>query len=216
MLVLQVLSVLPGLLCLVAMSLYMLAACLGKSSVLFSLPLSETRFSIVQYILIVLAALGIIVCVFQGVEAMLFWVPSEWGFSNEDSNFTSYRTHFAIVYAAFAVGWVFWISNASYHQEMHDILLKEVDGQGRIINAIDDRLKLEALQEEFQRKITELTAKRTDSGRKPGRYEALGSGPYPPAHPEDEEKIMYWRLRDTAEAQLKRLSDFDGENMCPK
>ena len=216
MLVLQVLSVLPGLLCLVAMSLYMLAACLGKSSALFSLPLSETRFSIVQYLLIAFAALGIIVCVFQGVEAMLFWVPSEWGFSNEDSHFTSYRTHFAIVYAAFAVGWVIFISKASYHLEMHDILLKEVDGQERIIEAIDDRFKLEALQNEFQKKITELTAKRTNSGRNPGRYDAVGSGPYPPAHPEDEEAIMYCRLRDTAETQLKRISDFDGKNIRPK
>ena len=39
------------------------------------------------------AAIGFLVCVFQGTNALLWWIPSNWGSHDEDGNFMPIRVY---------------------------------------------------------------------------------------------------------------------------
>jgi len=41
------------------------------------------------------AALGFLVCLYTGAEAMLFWFPSNWGFEDVDGDYQSVRSYLA-------------------------------------------------------------------------------------------------------------------------
>lgn len=43
-------------------------------------------------------AVGFLVCLYEGAEAMLFWIPSEWGFVGVEGDQLSTRTYIAVAF----------------------------------------------------------------------------------------------------------------------
>lgn len=204
--ILQVILALIGLGCVVSMGVFMFLSWRGRSPILFSLAFNQTKFSPGQLAFLFLAGTGLFVCIFQGVEAMLFWLPDTWGRFDEDGTFTAFRVTIASLYAGVALGWVGLISKVSYYSDKLEIMTKEIQGLEKILIRGDSQYTLDSLMDEFKGKRTELDDKRARSGRKEGRSRQW-SPPHDLLHPDDAEMMMYGRLVAAVDFQKKKLSE---------
>jgi hypothetical protein len=63
---------------LLALCIYIFLACRGDSPTLLS-TINARRMNWKRDLLLGLASIGFLICMFQGAEAMLFWMPDSWG-----------------------------------------------------------------------------------------------------------------------------------------
>jgi hypothetical protein len=76
---------------LLCMALFAFQAC-WKSDWLAAVLEKEWQYlSLILKNYFYLAAIGFLVCVYQGTHALLWWMPSNWGSNDEDGDFTSVR-----------------------------------------------------------------------------------------------------------------------------
>lgn len=48
----------------------------------------------------ILGAIGLLICLHQGVEALLFWIPNEWTYAGEDERL-SYKHIITVIFSCF-------------------------------------------------------------------------------------------------------------------
>ncbi len=92
-------------LALLSLSVCIYLAVRGDSVTLYS-AVNNDYLSTKQKIFLVFAAIGFLVCIYSGVKAMLFWMPSEWGRINSDGEHEAFKSIIASVFT-FVAGFSF-------------------------------------------------------------------------------------------------------------
>jgi hypothetical protein len=95
----HVLSALLGSLTLLCLSLYIALACGGRSELLYSTATSHPELRFHHRVFFLLAAAGLLVCLYQGADFMLSWMPDSWGNVGEDGDYTTLRAYVAGLFA---------------------------------------------------------------------------------------------------------------------
>ena len=155
MIILYVAMALLSTSCLVALAYYILLAYLGDSKILYTL-YDQIKMTWKHKIFFGLAAIGLLVCFFQGAEAMLFWIPKSWGFVDSDDSWMSYSTSFALGFAAMSTAFIGFLESASSHDIIHARLDEENDGLRQIIDSAYSLDRLTITKNSFDRKIEKL------------------------------------------------------------
>jgi len=197
MIVLQVILAAFSTACLVALGVYFYLASSGGSPTLYALSRRNPVLSMRQKLFLGFAALGLMVCIFNGAAAMLFWLPDSWGSIDEDGEFQTYRVGLALLFTMGAVGWLGFLEKASYGADRLDMVSVEAKGLREILNANESQHELESLKLKFSSKLTDL-----ESAHK---YSRGGISEYAPIHPEDDRIDTYRGLIHIIEVQQQQL-----------
>lgn len=88
---------------LIALSIYIFRAIRNREGTGFILNVIEEQVDRKGKIFLSLAAIGFLLCMYQGAEAMLFWMPDSWGRFSE-GEYTTYRDLLAGLFAALGGG----------------------------------------------------------------------------------------------------------------
>ena len=175
---------------------YVALAGFGSGTLAFSGEFRQ-RFSITEWMIVVGAAIGFFVCVWQGAETMLYWIPGDWGSFDEDGEWVTIRSGIALTLTSFSMLLLPLFGNASANRAWRRILSMEVRALEEIIGEIDSPGGLEAVRQKFLDKNAELARDHGDRD-----YHSLRE------HGEravDAEMQMYFRLAELAEKQRERL-----------
>jgi len=138
--------------CLLSLSLYIFLASKGDSLTLYSTLDSSLQISINQKIFLVLAAFTFLVCMYQGAEVMLFWLPSEWGGIDSDGDFHTLRSSLSITFVIFCgLKFIRFIDSATHEK----FFLREIREKSEELEKIIDASipELNRMKIEYERKI---------------------------------------------------------------
>lgn len=133
-----------------SMALYIYLAARGDSLTLYS-TMDHRLLSLKQKIFVGLAMIGLIACMYSGAEALLFWMPSEWGSIDSDGEYQTARTAFATIFATFAgLALVVFIDKANHEKFYLAEVLEKTKELERILEVSLDISKLEKLKNEYE------------------------------------------------------------------
>lgn len=138
---LQILLAIFSTMSLLSLSVYIYLWTKGNSCVLcntgnFSLPLKQNIF-------LLSACLGFLVCMFKGVETMLFWIPHEIGVFDSDGDYTSLKVHLAGLFTLGSLAFVGEIERSARDRialKLHQERSIEIDNYLEAYSNVD-RLK---------------------------------------------------------------------------
>lgn len=140
-----------------ALSLYILLAVRGKSELLYSTSSAATPLSWKEKTFFALAAIGFLVCMYKGAEAMLYWMPDSWGHLDSDDEYQTVRSFVALLFAAVGGLSLIGFIDKATHEKFHLRELAEWSaGQEKIINASPSLESLRYLRAEFETTIEEI------------------------------------------------------------
>lgn len=183
---------------LVALTVYIALAAGGRSEVLFStaygvLPPWRWRF------FLAFAAIGLLVCLFEGAHAMLSWLPGEWGSIDEHGEFVTIRTSLALLFAGGAGPFLIaFLDKATHEKVCLRLSLEKEEGLNEILKASLHRQTLTYLEEKYEQKADDL-ARSAHSGSAGRSYDHMRIGL-------TEERIVVLReLVSSAKRQRERL-----------
>lgn len=159
MLVLKVLLGIIGTLCLISLSIYIYLANRGDSITVYS-SVDTRLLSAGQKVFLGLAAMGFLTCMYQGAEAMLHWIPKDWGAIDEDGEYQTLQTTIASMFALFGgLTLAQFIDRAAHGVFFLRDLQLEGKELKRIIDASTSGIDLGSLEEEYAKEISALEAK---------------------------------------------------------
>lgn len=167
MLVLKVLVGLISTASLAALTIYAWLAYAGTSETLYS-TINTRLMDWRKRAFVGLAAVAFLVCIYNGVDGMLFWLPDSWGSIDEDGNFQTVRTALAGVGTAFiGLALIQVLDSATHLKFRHRMQELMTSGMEDILKASRDPRWLERLKEGHLKRIEELerdgTPRTTDS-----------------------------------------------------
>ena len=88
-----------GSLTLLCLSLYIGLAAGGRSELLYATASSHPELRLHHRAFFLLAAAGLLVCLYQGADFMLSWMPDSWGNVGEDGDYKTLRSFIAGLFA---------------------------------------------------------------------------------------------------------------------
>lgn len=169
MIVLKILLMTIGTMSLLSLSLYIYLAVKGDNLTLYSshrvITWNSRLLSVEQKTFLILAAIGLLICMYNGAEAMLFWMPNDWGSVDSEGEYQTLKASLAATFAIFGGGpLIQFISNATHEEFLLKEIREKAEGLERIVNAFINASVLEGLKEEYQKKIETLEAKTQKRG----------------------------------------------------
>ena len=138
---------------LIALCVFVFLVARGNSSTLLSI---DRSLNWRQKIFLALAAIGFLVCFFSGAEAMLFWMPDDWGQFGDDGEFHPTKASIAGIFALIGGGVLFKHIMDSTRKSVRLRLAEMQISLERRINNAGSREELESLRDEFTEKMNEL------------------------------------------------------------
>jgi hypothetical protein len=112
---------------------------------------------------------------FQGAEAMLFWMPDSWGQLDEDGEFRTFRSSLAVMFAGVGgVTLIYFMDQATRNRTFLRVLREQIQDERKVFTA-RSLARVDALKSDFEGKIEELEARvpRDTWGEEPLRIEYL-------------------------------------------
>jgi hypothetical protein len=179
--VLQIALAIVSTACFVALTAYLFMAAFKRGDTLYLLGING-RLSLKQNAFVGLAAVAMLVCFFNGAEAMLFWLPSDWGSLDEDGDFVLVRTSIASVFTLLAFGWLEVPSKAASNAKLLQIVSDEAKWLREIVASVGHPLGSDSIRRQLTEKLESL-----ELGRAPRHPEAA-------LLPDDERILMYRQL----------------------
>jgi hypothetical protein len=88
-----------------------------NQSLTLRLTMSPALMSWKQKLFLALVAVGYFICIYKGIESILWWIPDDWGGFNDENEWTSHKSGFAFAVslcATFVTAEVVGRFNASY------------------------------------------------------------------------------------------------------
>jgi hypothetical protein len=156
MIVLKVLFIAVSTGSLLALSVYIYLANRGGNATLY-LSDDYRHLSTNQKVFLGLAAIGFLICMFKGAETMLFWLPSEWGWPDEDGEFQSVRVLIASAFAMFGgIALAQFIDNSTHREFFLRDLRAECKELKRVVDASSSVAALDNLKKEYEEVIASL------------------------------------------------------------
>lgn len=104
-----------------------------------------------------LAALGLLVCLYTGSEALLYWLPNSWGGIDEDGEFRTFRSALAGVFTIIIAGPLIYVLEEVPKESFSFALLRDEVKYEREIHATVSPSQLDALRSRLGAKIDELS-----------------------------------------------------------
>lgn len=141
---------------LLSLSAYIGLAYWGKSATLYSTAL-RVGPSWRSRIVLILAAVGLLTCLFQGARAMLFWLPPTWGTVDENGEYETLATSLAALFTSGGLFLIAFIDKATHEKVWLRVAREQVEGLSEILQASLDRRTLDYLEEKYQKKVADLT-----------------------------------------------------------
>jgi hypothetical protein len=145
---------------------YIFQAVRGNSPTLSLLDGYHGDLSIWQKAFLIIAAIALMICIFQGVEAMLFWMPDEWGKVNEDGEYVTAKNTLAVLFITFGgLPFLKYLADAgpatifaAHYEERFYTLEKIVDAllSADNIEGTGNLWELRAVKVELEKKISKL------------------------------------------------------------
>lgn len=111
----------------------------------------RNNFSLPRKILLWLAFIGLAVCIYSGIDLMLFWFPKESGFINGEGEYTTYKTIIITPIFLFAIGFTL-VSLITMAEDQKKGIYYEIiaDGYKKILEANMREDILDNLKNEFE------------------------------------------------------------------
>lgn len=158
MILLKILIIAVSTLTLLSLSVYIYLAVKGDSITLYS-TVNSDYLSIKQKTFLGLAAIGFLVCMYNGAEAMLFWMPSEWGSVDSEGEYQTVKGSISGIFALLGgFSLIHFIDKATHEKFYLRTLRDESHELERIVNASVDIYELERIKKEYQKAVAELEA----------------------------------------------------------
>jgi hypothetical protein len=158
---------------LLALCVYIFLAWRGDSPILLS-TIDARRMNWKRDLFLGLASIGFLVCMFQGAEAMLFWMPDSWGQLDEDGEFQTFILSLALMFAGVGGVTLICFMDQATRDRTFLRVLREQSLDERKVHTARSLARLDALKSDFEGKIDELERKvPADSGEEPLRIEYL-------------------------------------------
>jgi len=140
---------------LVSLASYMALAYWGRSRILYSTAL-EVGPSWSARIFLVLAASGLLTCLFQGARSMLFWMPSTWGHVDENGEYQTLATGLALLFASGGLFFIAFIDKATHEKVWLRVLREQLTGFSEILRASLNGRALADLEAKHAKHAAEL------------------------------------------------------------
>jgi len=145
-------------LCLLSFFAYIRNFYIGHWSI-YALNNTHNTFSLLRKILLILAGIGLFLCLYAGISLMLFWVPG--GFI-DDGLYQSYRDYISIILAFFIWCIIFaTLINLTKDQENGTYYLIIAKGYKKILAARSNKQRLQDLILENEKEIKKLECELT-------------------------------------------------------
>lgn len=158
--------------CLLALSVYIYLVNRGDSLVVYSAE-DKRLMSFGRTSVVALAAIGFLVCMYQGAHGMLWWMPSEWGSIDEDGEYSTARSFLASMFTFFGgIAFVSFVDKASRYPFAMRHLATEARELRRILDGSMSKLRLAELEKEFDETIAALDARSEEQAK------LMGLDPY--------------------------------------
>ena len=94
--------------------------------------------------------IGLIACMYSGAEALLFWMPSEWGNIDSEGEYQTARTTLAAIFALYAGFTLAAFLDKANHEKFYIVeALDKTKELEKILEASLDISKLEKLKSEY-------------------------------------------------------------------
>jgi hypothetical protein len=142
---------------LLSLGLYIGLAYWGHSRMLYSTALNVLP-SWRDRIFLLLAAAGLLTCLYQGAYAMLFWLPSTWGAIDESGEYQTLATSFALLFTSGGLFLIAFIDKASHEKVWLRVTREQVNGLSEILRASLDRSTLAKLGEDYAKQAAQLAS----------------------------------------------------------
>lgn len=178
---------------LVSLAVYSALAYSGTSRILYR-TVDQRLGSKSTNVFFALAAIAFLVCMYQGAEAMLGWMPTSWGHVGEDGEYETVAHGLAFMFALFVGGSLAGVldkatHNAFFVQDLSD----ECRHLTQLLEAsLDDRW-LDSLRTDLEEKVAKIESER-------GRTDSTSH-----LWPEGQRRQRYRQLISLAERQQERL-----------
>lgn len=144
----------------VALSIYIFLAARGKSELLYATISSRLKLSWINKAFFAFAAIGFLICMYKGAEAMLYWMPSSWGTVDSDGEYLTFRSYVALLFTALGgIPFVAFIDKATHDKFELRELEEYSRGQEKIINALHSPESFPIVRKEFETSIEEIQSK---------------------------------------------------------
>jgi hypothetical protein len=170
--VIEVISFVFSVACIIASSIYLYLAYSGDSTVIYLQKSPPGCLSSMEGIFLGLAAIALLVCIYQGADTMLSWLPNNWGSNDEDGEFVTIRHSLAVLFT-FVGGFSFLsyltkagpalISIKHANEEIkfnEDILEAVIDTKSF---SVDSFWRLKSIKNDIEKKLIELDVNAEDA-----------------------------------------------------
>lgn len=194
----QVALAIIGTAALLCLGAYVYLAYRGESSLLYS-SIDSRLMTFGRRMFFLLAALGLLTCMFQGAEAMLWWLPSSWGSHDEYGDFTSLRVYVAATFTFIAGGALAIFIDRSAHNSffLRDANLERRELR-RVLKGYNATASLELIAKEYVEAQKTLDAKLS-------AYGELGHSELTYSLPEGQTILIYRQLEAEVAARIAEL-----------
>ena len=146
-----------------SLALYIYLAARGNSLTLYS-TMDNRLLSLKQKMFVGLAMIGLIACMYSGAEALLFWMPSEWGNIDSEGEYQTARTTLATIFAIYAGFTLAAFLDKANHEKFYMAeALDKAKELEKILEASFDMSKLEKLKTEYVSISQSLRARAKES-----------------------------------------------------
>jgi hypothetical protein len=186
---------------LICLGVYVGLAYSGKSVLLYRFSTHHSRLlSRKSKTFFAFAAFGFLVCIFQGADAMLGWMPSSWGSLDEDGGYTTLATTLAGMFAFVAgVALIEIIVGGTHDRFRVRQMTIEIEQLERLLDSSLDIHRLEVLTRDFQEETEKLRKREQNrTGRQSEDATTYWS-------PDGQLQVCYRHLTDLTERQKARL-----------
>lgn len=197
-LALQTLLATLGTAAFICMALYAYLAYRGHSDLLYSS--ADTRLlTLPKKFFFGFAAIGFFTCIYQGADALLWWIPSSWGAHDEYGDFTSHRAKLAGAFAFMAGGAMLIFIDRSAHIDFFlDNANIERSQLKRLLESYNSLPALELLLKSHSEHMDVIEKQLLARGEK-------GHSAMTYAFPEGQQLIIYRELEARIQQRIRQL-----------
>jgi hypothetical protein len=165
MIVLKIAIISICVLCITCMSIYVYQAVKGGSRTIYMQEAPSEYLTFAQKIFLGMAALGLLICFYQGAEAMLSWLPNSWGRTNAEGEFITLKNSASAIFTLFAgFGLIAYLNKAGPASIAFQHAKEKIQLYEQIFNAIissdslshDRSMLLKSIKNDIENRIDEL------------------------------------------------------------
>lgn len=199
MIALKIFVIGVGAICLLSLAIYVWLARTGNSLTLY-LTFDHRLLSVKQKVFLIFSAIGLLVCLYQGASAMLFWLPDKWSRFDSDGGYQTIKASLSALFAMLVGLPLFgFIDEAARQAHFFKAIRERAEGLEKIVGASGRADKLDELAREFEEKIKTLSAEdKTKRG--------LPKGLHPHSSPEAHRISNYRQLLALANDQKSKIT----------